>query len=51
MWWHRPIISAFGKLRQENCELEASLGYKSSFCFIKQNEKRKKEKEEEEGKA
>lgn len=25
--WHVPIISAFGKLRQEDCESEASLGF------------------------
>lgn len=27
MWWHIPIIPAFGRLRQEDYEVEAILGY------------------------
>jgi hypothetical protein len=26
-WWHTPVIPALGRLRQENHEFEASLGY------------------------
>jgi hypothetical protein len=27
MWCHMPVIPAVGRLKQENCEFEASLGY------------------------
>jgi hypothetical protein len=27
MWWYMPIIPALGRLRQEDPELEASLGF------------------------
>lgn len=26
-WWHRSIITALWKLRQEDCEFKANLGY------------------------
>jgi hypothetical protein len=26
-WWHIPVILALGRLRPEDCEFEASLGY------------------------
>jgi hypothetical protein len=25
--WHKPVIPALRRLRQEDCELEATLGY------------------------
>jgi hypothetical protein len=28
--WNMPVITAPGKLKQENCEIEASLGYNLS---------------------
>lgn len=27
MWWHVPVIPAIGRLKQENSQLEGSLGY------------------------
>jgi hypothetical protein len=33
MWWYTPIISAFGRMRQEYWELDASLGYIRRPCF------------------
>jgi hypothetical protein len=27
VWWCTPIISAFERLRQEDCEFKAGLGY------------------------
>jgi hypothetical protein len=27
MWWHIPVILALGRLRWEDWELEANLGY------------------------
>jgi hypothetical protein len=27
VWWHMPQIPGFGRLRQENCELNACLDY------------------------
>lgn len=34
-WWHVPVISAFGRPRQEDhCELEASLGYRVSLRLV-----------------
>ena len=30
VWWHTPVISVLGRLRQEDrCKFETSLGYKS----------------------
>lgn len=33
VWWHKPIISALGRLRQEGHKCEANLGYMRTFCF------------------
>jgi hypothetical protein len=27
VWWSMPVIAALGRLRKEDCEFEASLGY------------------------
>jgi hypothetical protein len=27
VWWYSPVIKAFRKFWEENCELETSLGY------------------------
>jgi hypothetical protein len=55
-WWYTPVIPALRRLRQGNCELEASLGYIVSTCLKKEEEGGRKkdeggeeeEKEEEE---
>jgi hypothetical protein len=39
------IIPAFGRLRQENCELEPSLNYILRLCLKKKKKKRKKKKQ------
>jgi hypothetical protein len=33
VWWHTPIISALGRLKQEDCEFEGSLGYMAKPCL------------------
>lgn len=33
MWWCMPITTAFGELRQEDCESKASLGYVVTPCL------------------
>jgi hypothetical protein len=35
VWWHTLVISALWRLRQKDCELEASLGYISRFYLKK----------------
>jgi hypothetical protein len=30
VWWYTSIILAIGKLRQEDCKFEVSLGYKAN---------------------
>lgn len=35
-WWHTPIIPELWKLRQEDCEFEASLDYIAESCINKQ---------------
>jgi hypothetical protein len=30
-WWYIPVIPAFGRLRQEESEFEANLGYITSL--------------------
>jgi hypothetical protein len=29
VWWHKPVILAFGKMKQEDLDFKASLGYPS----------------------
>jgi hypothetical protein len=33
VWWFIPIIPVVGRLRQEDLELEAGVGYTASFCL------------------
>jgi hypothetical protein len=37
VWWHMHVIPALGKERQEDCELEVSLGYTANSCLKKKN--------------
>jgi hypothetical protein len=30
MWWQTPVIPALGRLKQEDCDFKASLGYRES---------------------
>jgi hypothetical protein len=48
MWWCTPIISELGKLKQEYCEFQASLGYiaSSRSALPTEEDLLKKEKEE-----
>jgi hypothetical protein len=32
-WWHMTIISALRRVRQEDREFKASLGYTVRLCF------------------
>lgn len=36
-WWLMFVTSAFGRLRQENHDFQASLGYTQRTCFERQN--------------
>jgi hypothetical protein len=40
MWWYTPIISLFGRQRQEDQELEANLSYLTG-CYFKKKTKQK----------
>jgi hypothetical protein len=42
-WWHMPIISAFGRLGQEDYEFEISLGY-AARPYHKRKNKTNKQK-------
>lgn len=46
IWWHAHIISALGRLRQEDCyEFRASLNYTTTRpCVERKREREKKEK-------
>jgi hypothetical protein len=33
--WHRPVISAYRRLRQKDQKFQASLSYTVRTCFIK----------------
>jgi hypothetical protein len=37
MWWHISIIPALGRLRQEDLEFQANLGYIASQTVLKKN--------------
>lgn len=40
VWWHVPVIPAFGRLMQEeHCEFEASQDYIASSCYKQMNPK------------
>jgi hypothetical protein len=43
-WWYTPIIPELRRLRQENCEIESSLGYLVRPCLKKQINKTKTNK-------
>jgi hypothetical protein len=36
VWWCKPVSLALRRLRQENLELEVSLGYIARLCLQKQ---------------
>jgi hypothetical protein len=39
--WRTPVITVLGRLRQEDCEFEASLGYIVRPCFKKTKNRNK----------
>jgi hypothetical protein len=47
VWWYTSIIPAVRRLRQEDLEFKASLGYTAKPCLKKENKKKRKEKEKE----
>jgi hypothetical protein len=44
-WWCKPVITAFGRLRQEDSKFKASLGCTARHCFKKQKRKADMSKE------
>jgi hypothetical protein len=44
-WWPAPIISAFGRQKQEDEEFEAGPGYRVKPCQEGRNKGRKAERE------
>jgi hypothetical protein len=43
-WWCTPVFPVLGRLRQEDCEFQASLGYTERLS-LKKKKKKRKEKE------
>jgi hypothetical protein len=43
-WWYTPVISTLWWQRQEDHELQASLGYIARHCLKKKKKKKRKEK-------
>jgi hypothetical protein len=43
-WWHTPVIPALGKLRQEDREFEASLGFTVRTCVCVRERERARER-------
>jgi hypothetical protein len=41
-WWCTPVIPAFGRLRQEDLEFKANVGYIVSPCLKKPKKKNPK---------
>lgn len=40
-WWHTPVISGFGRLRQDDLEFEPNMGYIARSCLLKNNSNNK----------
>lgn len=38
MWWHTLVITALGRLRQEDHKFEFSVAYTMEFCIKKQKQ-------------
>jgi hypothetical protein len=45
VWWYTPVISALGRLRQEDCESKASLEY-IVRPYLKKKKKKKSQLEQ-----
>jgi hypothetical protein len=45
MFIYKKNLSALDRLRQEECEFEASLGYTGRSCLKKQQQQQKKKKQ------
>jgi hypothetical protein len=46
MWWLSPVITTLRRLRLENHEFKASLGYRAKPCLKINNNKRKQTKKQ-----